>query len=149
MALPFSEAASSPCGGMGWNLSSLCLLCGSWTTGVRDEGQAQGKGKVTICFPKGWSKIQEMFQEKETQKVTKCHSVETQEISTMCKAVKEIKKKITYFLGFSAGLGLRNVSPSVVPGPALVPGKLSEMQSLRFNPRHTRSESQKEKSSNV
>ena len=90
-----------------------------------------------------------MFQEKETQKVTKCHSVEMQEISTMCKAVKEIKKKITYFLGFSAGLGLRNVSPSVVPGPALVPGKLSEMQSLRFNPRHTRSESQKEKSSDV
>lgn len=63
-----------------------------------------------------------MFQEKETQKVTKCHPEETREIST----VKEIKKKITYFLGFSAGLGLRNVSPSVVPGPASVPGKSSE-----------------------
>ena len=149
MALPFSEAASSPCGGMGWNLSSLCLLCGSWTTGMRDKGQAQGKGKVTICFPKGWSKIREMFQQKETQKVTKCHPVETGEISTMCKGVKEIEKKITYFPGFSAGLGLRNVSPSVVPGLASVPGNLSETQSLRFNCRHTRSESQKGTASNV
>lgn len=42
-APPFFEAASSPCGGTGWSLFSLCLLCGSWTVRMRDEGSGPGQ----------------------------------------------------------------------------------------------------------
>ena len=53
MALPFSEAASSLRGGMGWNLFSLCLLCGSWTTEMRDEGSGTGQRQGYSLLPKG------------------------------------------------------------------------------------------------
>ena len=51
--LPFSAAASSPCGATGWSLSSLGLLCGSWTMMVKREGEGTGQRRGSSLRPKG------------------------------------------------------------------------------------------------
>lgn len=58
MAPPFFGASSSLCGGMGSSLSSLGLLCDSWT--MRMRGKGLGTGQIIIIC----SKIQECSRKK-------------------------------------------------------------------------------------